>query len=109
MRQVQADHEHAQKGGVLAVEKGMGVDTRMKQKQEHRQHREQPVAKQPIRKQIAEKTTCEKEQMRDQMAHQINIAAVLQPQSELYQRQRQLESHAVKPGVVVMEKDFVMA
>ena len=55
----------------------------------------------PVRQQATEESADDEEQMRQQMAHEVDVAGVLQAQGVFGQQQQQLEGHAVgaaEPG-----------
>ena len=99
MDAVQGNHKHTQKGNILAVEKGMPVDTGMQQENQHCEQPQQPAAGHPIGQQIAEKPADDKEQMRHQMPGQIDGARILQPGDAFHQQGQQLKSGPVKSVV----------
>ena len=85
----------------------MGVEARGQQEQQHDQQRGQPVAGQAPRQQIATEPAKQKKQVRQDMAGQIDVARVFQPQDPFrQQKQGQLQGRAVE-AVMELQQGWV--
>ena len=93
--EIQRDNQHRRERNILAVKERVGIQARMQQKQQHSQQRYPTTAQRPIREHPARKAPRDKEQVRKQVARQIDMAAVIQPERPRNQKQRHLKGNAV--------------
>ena len=75
----------------------MPVYPRMNEEQQQDRERKRPGAEQPSRQQVREQASRKIEEARQQMARQISVTAVLQPERPLGERKRQFEANPVSP------------
>ena len=96
MRQPKADHQQAEERHVLGVEEGLRVDARMQQEEQQGKERQQTAAEQSVGQQIAGIAGDHEEQVRQQVASQIEAAALARPKSLFEQRKRHLQDRPVQ-------------
>ena len=85
MNEIKRDYQHRRERDVFYVEERVGVEARVQQKHQHSEQRRPSAAKRPICEYPASKAARDKEQMGKQMAHDKNVAAVLQSERPLRQ------------------------
>ena len=109
MREAQRRHEHAEKGNVLGVEKGMRVQAGMQQIQTQGQQRPAFAPAQAEGQPGATEPPEQKKPVAQPVAQEMDVAAVLHPQETLRRQERQLEGHAVRADPALRQEAVVLA
>ena len=99
----QANHEQACERRILGVEERMRVDAGMQQKDDQREQRQTAAPEHSPSQQIGGETASDEEQVGEQVAAQIQAAAVVERENAFDELQRQLECGAVVAGAVVRQ------
>ncbi len=103
VREQQRQHEQAEEGQVLGVEEGVRVQARVQQEQAQRRQRQPPAAVQAEGQRGRAQAAGQKEQMRQQVAQEVDGAAVLQAQRALRPQQRRFHRDPVHAILVAQQ------
>ena len=99
VEQAQRDHEQAQERQILGVEERVRVQPGMQHEQRQGEERQPPVVEQPARQQVTGQPRRQEQQVGQEVAHQVDAAAVAESQGalqRLHGQERALEGDAVE-------------